>query len=544
MGSPTRARFLALDREQVFDYELKATETSKAKGEKAKMRILLVYPTIPDTFWSFKYILRFIRKKAAHVPLGLLTVAGLLPREWELKLVDMNVEPLTDEMIAWADMVFVGAMVVQKQSVRETFARVKQMGKKIVAGGPLFSSTEETFDEVDHFVLNEAEITLPLFLKDLAQGSPQPVYRTDEKPDITKTPLPRWDLIDMSNYASMSVQYSRGCPFDCEFCDIVNLNGRKPRVKSNDQMIREFQALYDRGWRGRLFIVDDNFIGNKVKVKSLLKALRPWQEERKFPFSLYTEASVNLAQDEELMQLMTGAGFDSVFLGLETPAEECLLECGKHQNTSIDLLEAVKTIQRNGMEVMGGFIIGFDNDPPNIFERQIQFIQNSGVVKAMIGLLNAIPGTRLYQRLAAEGRLIQECTGDNCDGSLNFIPKMDIDMVRQGYQAVLNHIYSPKEYYDRVLAFLKEYKPARRRRFDPNDLMAFLKSILYLGILDKGKSKIYYWKLLIKAFLFYRDSFGEAVSSAIFGYHFRKLLRRDLECRPPDGFPPAQMKSC
>jgi radical SAM superfamily enzyme YgiQ (UPF0313 family) len=327
-------------------------------------------------------------------------------------------------------------------------------------------------------------------------------------------------------YASMSVQYSRGCPFDCEFCDIVNLNGRRPRVKSNEQMVREFEILYNLGWRGRLFIVDDNFIGNRVKVKSALRILTEWQIAKKYPFSLFTEASVNLAKDEELMQLMTSAGFDSVFLGLETPAEESLMECGKHQNRSIDLLQAVKTIQRHGMEVMGGFIIGFDNDPPNIFERQIKFIQNSGISKAMIGLLNAIPGTRLHKRLQSEGRLIQDCTGDNCDGSLNFIPKMDAQILRDGYQTVLDYIYSPREYYDRVLEFLKDYRPARKRRLQLLEVRAFFNSILYLGILDKGKNKIYYWKLLIKAFLFHRQSFGEAVSHAIFGYHFRKLLKK------------------
>jgi radical SAM superfamily enzyme YgiQ (UPF0313 family) len=280
------------------------------------------------------------------------------------------------------------------------------------------------------------------------------------------------------------------------------------------------------GWRGRLFIVDDNFIGNKVKVKSMLRAVAAWQEDRKYPFNLYTEASVNLADDEELMRLMIQAGFDSVFLGLETPEEDSLKECGKHQNSGKDLVEAVRTIQRNGMEVMGGFIIGFDSDPPNIFERQIRFIQNSGVVKAMIGLLNAVPGTRLHERLAREGRLLKNPTGDNCDGSLNFIPKMDAQTLREGYQAVLNYIYSPREYYKRVLEFLEHYRPARRKRTNMTDLMAFFRSILYLGILDKGKSKIYYWKLLIKAFLFHRRSFGEAVSNAIFGYHFRKLLSK------------------
>ena len=390
------------------------------------MKALLIYPSIPDTFWSFKHIMKFIRKKAAHVPLGLLTVASMFPRDWDLKLVDTNVESLRDEVIRWADMVFIGAMIVQKESVREIVARCRALGKPIVGGGPLFTSCPEDFDDVDYLVLNEAEITLPLFLKDLVAGNPTPIYTTEEKPDITLTPLPRWDLINMKLYASMSVQYSRGCPYDCEFCDIVNLNGRRPRVKSNDQMIREFEILYEHGlaWEPSLSWTTISS-GINRRSNRFLGKLKPWQEAKGFPFTLYTEASVNLAQDEELMGLMTAAGFDSVFLGLETPAEKCLAECGKHQNRSMDLVEAVKTIQRNGMEVMGGFIIGFDNDPPDIFERQIKFIQNSGVVRAMIGLLEALPGTRLYRRLKEEGRLLEDCSGDNCDGSMNFVPKMD-----------------------------------------------------------------------------------------------------------------------
>ena len=277
------------------------------------MKVLLVYPEIPDTFWSFKHILKFIRKRAAHVPLGLLTVASMLPKDWDLRLIDMNVELLMDSDLHWADMVFIGAMVVQKDSVREVVKRAKSMNKRLIAGGPLFSSTPEEFPEIDTQILNEAEITLPPFLNDLSNGSVKKIYTSEEKPDITQTPLPKWDLIHMNYYASMSIQYSRGCPFDCEFCDIVKLNGRKPRVKSNDQMIREFDILYQKGWRGRCFIVDDNFIGNKVKAKSFLLELKAWQEKRRYPFSLFTEASVNLADDEELMEMMTSAGFDSVF---------------------------------------------------------------------------------------------------------------------------------------------------------------------------------------------------------------------------------------
>ena len=348
------------------------------------MKALLIYPAIPDTFWSFKHILKFVRKKAAHPPLGILTVAAMLPRDWDIRIVDMNVESLTDETIGWADLVFVSAMLVQKESAREAIDRCHGLGRKIVGGGPIFITARADFDDVDYLVLNEAELTLPRFLEDLAKGEPKHVYETDEKPDITTTPLPRWDLINTRHYASLCIQYSRGCPFNCEFCDIVNLNGRVPRVKSNEQMVREFESLYEIGWRGRLFIVDDNFIGNKLKVKSMLRAITDWQKAHKFPFDLYTEASVNLADDDELMHLMVEAGFDCVFLGLETPEEDSLKECGKHQNSGKDLVEAVKTIQRNGMEVMGGFIIGFDSDPPNIFDSWlVAMIRAAALVKPM-----------------------------------------------------------------------------------------------------------------------------------------------------------------
>jgi radical SAM superfamily enzyme YgiQ (UPF0313 family) len=488
------------------------------------MKALLVYPVIPETYWSFKYLLKIVRRKAAHIPLGLLTIASMLPKQWQLRLVDMNVEPLSDQALEWADMVLIGAMVVQQDSVKEVVDRCKQLGKLVVAGGPLFTSTPEKFGDVDHLVLDEAEITLKPFLDDLEEGKAQHLYTSTERPDMSRTPLPKWDLINMRHYASMSVQYSRGCPYDCEFCDIVKLNGRVPRVKPNAQMLAEFEALYTRGWRGSLFVVDDNFIGNRVKVKSLLRELIPWQSDRQFPFMLYTEASVNLAQDEELMNLMSQAGFTAVFLGLETPEPASLVECGKHQNCGVDLEEAVKSIQRHGMEVMGGFIVGFDNDPPNIFDRQIKFIQNTGVVKAMIGILNAIPGTKLYKRLQEEGRLIENFSGNNCDGQLNFMPKMDPAMLKDGYQKVLECLYSPREYYFRVSEFLKLYKPTRHRKITRLEVTAFFNSILYLGILDKWSGKVYYWRMLIKAFIFHRKSFGDAVSQMIFGYHFRKLL--------------------
>ena len=394
------------------------------------MNILLIYPQYPDTFWSFKHSLSFIAKKAAFPPLGLLTVAAMLPASWRKKLVDLNVEPLTDEQLAWADMVFLSAMIVQKESALQIIKRCREHGKKVVAGGPVFTTQHEQFAGVDHFILNEAEITLPLFLNDLAAGKPQPLYTSEVRPDISTTPVPLWSLIDIKDYATMAIQYSRGCPFNCEFCDIIIMNGRIPRVKSPAQMQREFQALYDAGWRKSVFIVDDNFIGNKREVKQLLPCLIEWQREHQFPFTLLTEVSVNLAGDEELMQLMSAANFFKVFIGLETPNHDSLVECGKNQNTAHSLAEVVDAIHRHGMQVMGGFIVGFDHDPENIFDLQVRFIQQIGVVTAMVSILTALPQTRLWKRLKAEGRLLSDASGENTDGGLNFEPIMEKEKPR------------------------------------------------------------------------------------------------------------------
>ena len=371
-----------------------------------KMKVLFVYPEYPDTFWSFKHVLKFISKKAAFPPLGLLTVGAMLPDEWQKKLVDLNVGSLKDEHIEWADMVFLSAMIVQKKSAQEIIDRCRAHGKKIVAGGPAFTTQHKEFIGVDHFVLNEAEVTLPLFLEDLEKGRLKHVYTPAKRPDVVSTPVPLWPLININDYATLAIQYSRGCPYNCEFCDIVIMNGRIPRCKTPEQMKKEFQALYDVGWRKSVFIVDDNFIGNKGEVKKMLPALLEWQKEHKYPFTLLTEASTDLANDEDLMQMMSRANFFKVFLGLETPDRESLKECGKFQNTSRDLVKAVHTIHRHGMQVMGGFIVGFDNDSETIFDAQINFIQQIGVVTAMVGVLTALPQTRLWHRLKDEDRLI------------------------------------------------------------------------------------------------------------------------------------------
>lgn len=491
------------------------------------MRILLVYPKYPDTFWSFKYALKFISKKASFPPLGLLTVASMLPQEWEKRLIDMNVSALSDGDLEWADFVFISAMVVQKQSVKEIIRRSKRMGVKIVAGGPLFTTQYKEFPEVDHFVLNEAEKTLPLFLKDLENGNPHSVYTCQDWPNISETPLPMWELINMKKYVSMCLQYSRGCPFNCEFCDIPFLNGHKPRTKNKEQIIRELHALCERGWKGSVFFVDDNFIGNKKKLKKeILPYLIAWMKQKKHPFSFFTEASINLSDDEELIQLMVKAGFNKVFVGIETPNEESLTECNKFQNKNRDLLASIKKIQDFGLEVQGGFIVGFDNDPPSIFERQIHFIQKSGIVTAMVGLLNAPPGSRLYHRLRKENRLLNDISGDNTDFSLNFMPRMNPKTLIDGYRKILDTIYSPKHYYQRVKTFLKGYKPKLLKRginFEFSYFKAFFQSICFLGV--KGKERLHYWKLIFWTLLRRPFLLPLAVKFAIYGYHFRKVMR-------------------
>jgi radical SAM superfamily enzyme YgiQ (UPF0313 family) len=500
------------------------------------MKILFVYPEYPDTFWSFKHALKFISKKAVHPPLGLLTVAAMLPGEWEKKLIDMNTAKLKDKHLLWADYVFIGAMAVQKASVREVIARCKAAGVQTVAGGPLFTAAPEDYADVDHLILNEAEFTLGPFLKDLALGKAKHCYTSRDFPELDKTPIPLWKLVKMNRYHSMNLQYSRGCPFSCEFCDITTLYGHKTRSKSAGQMINELEALYRAGWRGSVFFVDDNFLGNKKNLKDhVLPAMIDWMRKRRYPFDLATEASINLADDEHLIRQMIRAGFEGVFVGIETPDDRSLEECNKFQNRGRDLLASVKRIQQLGLRVRGGFIVGFDSDSPEIFERQIHFIQESRIVTAMVGMLNAPSGSRLYERLREEGRLGKDITGDNTDFSTNIIPKMGYDKLAAGYREVLNGIYSPRAYYERVKAYLKEYKPLEKRkrglhlrhvRYNLHYLDAPFKTLVILGI--KDRARLYYWKLVIWS-LFRRPLLlPMAITYLVYGFHFRKTYGNRL----------------
>ena len=486
------------------------------------MNVLLIYPEFPDTFWSFRHALKFIGKKAVSPPLGLLTVAAMLPADWSKRLVDANVTVLTEEDLGWADYAFIGGMIVQRKSARQIITRCKEAGVTVVAGGPLFTIEYERFEEVDHFVLNEAELTLPPFLEDLKRGRAKKIYTSTKFADIQQTPVPMWGLVDMDRYSTMEIQFSRGCPYDCEFCNVTVLLGHQPRTKTAQQIITELDTLYDLGWRASVFFVDDNLIGNKRCLKTeLLPMLIEWQKD-KVGFSLSTEVSINLADDKQLMQMMVEAGFRTVFIGIETPDEESLAECNKKQNMNRDLIDSVKNLHRAGLKVQGGFIVGFDNDTPSIFQRQIDFIQRSGIVTAMVGLLQAPPGTRLYQRLKQEGRLLDRISGDNVDGTTNIIPRMDLDTLHKGYESIMQYIYSPEHYYQRVKTFLREYQPPKGKASrDLEYVWAFFRSTYRLGILDKAR--LNYWKLLFWTLSHRPRHLPHAITLAIYGFHFRKI---------------------
>lgn len=490
------------------------------------LKVLLVYPETPSTFWSFKEALKFVSKKSAEPPLGLITVAAMLPKEWQKKLIDLNVSKLTDRDILWADYVFISAMNVHLKSFREIVRRCNKLEVKVVAGGPLCTTQYKDLLGVDHFILNEAEITLPPFLEDLKKGNPKKIYQTDEFPNVALTPIPMWELLDMKKYVSMSVQYSRGCPYDCEFCSITMLNGRKPRAKCTEQFITELNRLYELGWRGGISVVDDNFIGNKRKLKEdTLPALIEWSKEKKYPFFFITEVSINLADDDELMRLMVDAGFNSIFVGIETPNSDSLVECGKKQNLKRDLVESVNKLQRSGMLVSGGFIIGFDNDTERVFDEQIDFIQRSGITSAMVGLLNAPTGTKLYNRMKQEGRLLEMWSGNNMDANVNFVPKMEFKKLIRGYSRLLNTLYSQEQYYNRMKTFLKEYNVPEwtPKKINLEQLKAFIRLVWLLGVIERGKK--YFWKLFFISLWRYPRKFPIAMTLAVYGFHFRRVIR-------------------
>src|ERR1700674_2854136 len=492
------------------------------------MKVLLINPEFPDTYWSFRHALPFEGKRCAFPPLGLMTVSALLPETWERRMVDLNVRRLKTSDIEWADMVFATAMLVQKDSLKEVVQRAKAMGKRVVIGGPYITTTIEDLPEADHIFLGEAETTLPQFVQDLARGEAKRTYQAAERPPLAATPLAHFHLAELKHYSAMSVQYSRGCPFSCEFCDIIEIYGRVPRTKSNQQILAEMDELLRIGWRGEVFIVDDNFIGNKKNVRLLMPELAEWSARNKYPFSFTTEASVNLADDDELLGQMRAAGFRQVFIGIETPVVESLIEAQKGQNTRRNLIDSVRHVQSYGMEVLAGFIVGFDNDPDDIFERQINFIRESAIPVAMVGLLAAIPDTQLWRRLEREGRLmgVEEHTGSNTDCVLNFVPKMDADRLIEGYKSIIRNIYSPREYYERSLDSLGRVTRDGAPQIGESglkveDITAFARIIFALGVRDRSRGE--FWRFMGRVVSEHRDKIEDGLMLAALGYHFRKL---------------------
>lgn len=488
------------------------------------MNVLMIYPEFPDTFWSHTRAVHIAGKRALLPPLGLLTVAAMLPSNWGKRLADLNVTRLSDRDLAWADCVFISGMAVQRQAARQVIARCKAAGKTIVAGGPLFAAEYAFFEQVDHFVLSEGELTVAALAADLERGCARRTYRSREYADLRHSPTPLWELADLDRYCVAAVQFSRGCPYDCEFCNVTALLGRRPRTKTPAQIIAELDTLKRHNWRGPVFFVDDNLIGHRPALKELLAPLKQWQKTHG-PMPFVTQASINLADDEALMQDMVEAGFDAVFVGIETPDPDALSECNKAQNRNRDLVEDVRRLHQKGLEVWAGFIVGFDHDTPAIFQRQLQFIEQSRIVMAMVGMLMAPPGTRLAQRLWREGRLSGLSSGDNTDGTTNIVPAMGLEALSEGYAWLLRQLYAPAPYYARLRAFLREFAtPRYQAPLTPSRIRAFLRAIYHLGLV--GIERRHFWSLLMWTLLHRPSLLPEAVRLAVCGSHYRILSER------------------
>lgn len=506
----------------------------EAHNDTVTKNVLLLYPRTPDTYWSYRHAISFLGKKALMPPLGLLTVAGIMGDGYSYRLVDLNVRELQEADLAWADLAMISAMIVQRESMEAVVRRCNGAGVRVVAGGPYPTSSHDWIEGVDHFVLGEGECTIPAFCSDLERGMPAPVYRPEssQRPDISSVPIPRFDLCDMSQYHMFPLQFSRGCPFDCEFCDIVSLFGHKVRTKDPDQFIREMETVYRTGFRGGLFIVDDNFVGNRGRVKELLRAITAWQQEHGSPFNLSTEASIDLAEDQELLDLMVSAGFTMVFIGLETPVEDSLQGAGKRQNLRGNMLSAVRRIQQAGIEVTGGFIIGFDSDPPDIGDRQIRFVRQLAIPTAMVGLLIALPNTRLWDRLTGEGRIRSRTNGNNTHAvELNFEPRTPREILVREYARVLHSIYSPRHYFARCLKLLARIPrrspgpgAGRLQGISRAQLRALAQSLLRQGLMSAYAPR--YWWFMARAVLRRPRQIVRIVTMAVLGYHYFRITEQ------------------
>ena len=483
------------------------------------MNVLIVYPLFPVTYWGFQYGLRLIGKRAALPPLGLITVAALLPSNCYVRLVDLNVDVLRDDDFKWADIVLTGGLLIQAESMQELIVRAHAFKRPVAVGGPAPTTSPDLFGDADVVFQGEAEGRIDDLVRALTQRSANRVVLEAPTtfPDMKCVPVPRFELLDLSKYSSVSVQYSRGCPFQCEFCDVIEIFGRKPRVKTPEQVVDELDAIHRLGYKGTLFFVDDNFIGNKPAVKRLLPIVQDWQRMRGHPFEFYTEASFDLAADPQLLRGMVDAGFSSVFLGIETPSVKALKQVKKLQNLRLDPSEAIDRITRVGLEVMGGFIVGFDSDGPDIFALQREFLARQPIPLAMVGMLTALPGTALWRRLKAEGRLRQHSNGDQFSRS-NFTPMMDERVLLRGYAELMKWLYSPKTYYSRCEAYLSRAGSSSETRSSTlGEVGAFLRTIWHVGVLSPRRRL--FWRLMVKAMFRGRSHLRQAVAHAVQGEH-------------------------
>jgi radical SAM superfamily enzyme YgiQ (UPF0313 family) len=502
------------------------------------MRILLLYPLFPSSFWSFDKTIELINRKAMLPPLGLITVAAMLPKDWEFKLVDRNVRDITEDEWAWADMVMLSAMIVQKKDLHALIAEAKRRGKPSVVGGPYPTALPHECEAADFRVLDEGEITVPLFLDALARGEKGGIFRSDGvKPDVTLTPIPRFDLLQLNAYSEMSVQFSRGCPFLCEFCDIIVLYGRKPRTKLPAQLLAELDRLYELGWRRSVFIVDDNFIGNKKNVKQFLRELQPWMVAHTYPFSFATEASVDLAQDQEMMDQMCACNFGSVFVGIETPDPESLALTKKTQNNRDPLTESIDRIARSGIRIMAGFIIGFDNEKTGAGKRLVEFVEKTHIPTAAFSMLQALPDTGLWKRLAKENRLIEDRGGDiNQTTLMNFIPTRPMEEIATEYVQGFWELYDPKKYLERTFRhfmLLKHgkfpKKRQRRRKFDRATIRAVATIFWRQGVVRE--TRFLFWVRLFQMFRRNKGGVSSYISTLAQGEHliaYRTLVRKEI----------------